>query len=79
MEENYAGFIIKSQAVDRIKTQNYEDQLRIILKELDTPERVEAALREYVSLTANVLSNKKVTTLLFMLEFAVNNNLLPAK
>lgn len=50
-----------------------------MIKELSTAENIETAVRIYVNVSANIVSHKQSHTLLSMLEFAVNNNLIPAK
>lgn len=58
---------------------SYEEKMTSLVLELDSPEKIEFMLRDYINETASIPNVNKVKLLLGMLEFAINNHLLPAK
>ncbi|RWS25306.1 mediator of RNA polymerase II transcription subunit 23-like protein [Leptotrombidium deliense] len=79
LEEVFSGFIIANKANEELKILRFEEEMKNLIKSLGSHENIEIAIREYVSRTASIASESKIMTLLSLLEFAVKNNLLPAR
>ncbi|XP_054154034.1 mediator of RNA polymerase II transcription subunit 23-like [Oppia nitens] len=79
LEESFAGFVLQwdESEVHTIKT--YEESMRSLVQQLTATDKLEVGLRQYIDICGNIVSHKQNETLLQMLEFAVTNNLIPAK
>ncbi|CAG2102015.1 unnamed protein product [Medioppia subpectinata] len=79
LEESFAGFVLSwdQNEIHTIKT--YEDSMKTLIHELNSTDKLEIGVKHYIDVTANIVSHKQNQTLLQMLEFAVNNNLIPGK
>ena len=63
--------------IHTIKT--YEESMKNLIVELSSSDKIEVGVKHYIDVCANIVSQKQSQTLLQMLEFAVNNNLIPGK
>ncbi|RWS17948.1 mediator of RNA polymerase II transcription subunit 23-like protein [Dinothrombium tinctorium] len=79
MEEIFAGFVISSKENEDVKIRRFEEEMRNLIKALGAPESIEHAFRKYIDYTADIASERKVTLLLSLLEYAIQNHLLSAK
>lgn len=70
---------METREAEKIKTDNYEEELRILLSKFNSPESLNAALRHYVNVTSDLVGERQVNMILGLLEYAVTKNILQAK
>ena len=79
MEESFAGFVIYSEENNKRTIKNYEEQMVILVSELGSNENIKEGIKYYINITGDIVSQRISNTLLSMLEYATQNNLISPK
>lgn len=78
LEEVFNCFIIHSPEMQEYKERTYQEDIKTLFSKIPQ-DSLEAALKHYVSIVANLSSHRQMQTLLSLLHHAVSSSVVPAK